>query len=427
MPLLNLPGLSMDAERTIETATGLTIGVKRRPEGLTHCPHCGVIGLAPNGTRRVTYADLPIRGKPTFLDWDRQRFLCKACGKTSSDDHPELHQQFLMTMRLYDGIGERSLRTTFAAVAADTGLDPRTIRRVFAEWSAAKMKIQPFITPTWLGMDEVHLLKKARGVLTNLGENTMVDLLPDRSMKTMALRISQFEHKERIELVAMDMWRPYRRVIEDALPNAKIVIDKWHVLRMANEALERIRKSFRGGLTPARRRRLMHDRFLLARRERDLKPNERLILEAWCNEFKPLGAAWKAKEAFYAIYEQNDVPRHAREAYVAWQRTLTPEMKVAFQPLITAMGNWSGPVFNYFDYRITNAYTESLNRLIGDADRIGRSYSFDVLRTRMLLTRGALKQEGLPTGTFGFREDGEQPFSGVHLPTLMDLIENGQW
>lgn len=425
MPLLNLPGLTMDAERTIETATSLTIGVKRRPEGLPHCPHCGG-EVAPNGTRRVTYADLPIRGKPTFLDWDRQRFLCKACGKTSSDDHPDLHAQFLMTRRLYDWIGDRSLRTTFASVAADTGLDQRSIRRVFAEWSAAKMKLQPFVTPKWLGMDEVHLLKKARGVLTNIDERTMVDLLPDRSMKTMALRISQFDNKDRIELVAMDMWRPYRTVIEQALPNAKIIIDKWHVLRMANEALERIRKSYRADLSPARRRRLMHDRFLLARREKDLKAGERMILEAWCNEFKPLGAAWRAKEAFYDIYTL-DTPRHAREAYLAWQRRLSPEMKVAFQPLVTAMGNWSGPVFNYFDFRVTNAYTESLNRLIGDTDRIGRGYSFDVLRTRMLLARGALKQEGLPPGTFGYREDGEQPFTGVHIPTLTDLIENGQW
>lgn len=115
-------------------------------------------------------------------------------------------------------------------------------------------------------------------------------------------------------------------------------------------------------------------------------------------------------------------PRRATDMATTCTRTW---MRLA--TLITAMGNWSGPVFNYFDYRVTNAYTESVNRLIADSNRLGRGYSFDVLRTRMLLARGALKQEGLPPGTFGFRDDGEQPFTGVHLPTLLELIENGQW
>jgi len=221
------------------------------------------------------------------------------------------------------------------------------------------------------------------------------------------------------------MWRPYRLVAEDLIPKAVVVVDKWHVLRMANEAMERIRKGYRAQLSPKRRRRLMHDRFLLAKREPDLKAGERLILEAWINEFPPLGAAWRAKEAFYGIYSET-YERHAREAYMDWQRSLTPEMVKAFQPLITAVGNWSRQIFSYFDHPVTNAYTESLNRLIADSNRLGRGYSFDVLRTRMLLSRGALKEEGLPAGQFGYTGT-EQRFAGIHIPTLARLIESGHW
>lgn len=423
MPL-NLLGLHMDAERSTENGK-VTIAVKRRPEGLGHCPHCGG-ELAPNGTRKVTYADIPVHGKPAFIEWDRQRFLCKACGKTSADVHEGLHQQFLMTTRLYNWIGDRSLRHTFASVADDIGLDPRTIRRVFAEWSPGKLAEMNFATPRVLGMDEIHLLRSARGVLTNIEERTIIDLLPGRSRDVMGRRLQVMPDKQRVEVVTMDMWRPYRQLAEALFPKAGIIIDKWHVLRMANEAMEKIRKGFRADMKPAARRQLMHDRYLLAKRDKDIKGLDRVVLEGWINEFPPLGAAWVAKEAFYGIYEQT-TRKAAQKAYVAWQRSLTDEMKVAYRPLITAMGNWSGPVFNYFDHgRLTNAYTESLNRLIADANRLGRGYIFDVLRTRILLSRGALKEEGLPAGTFG-RKDGPQVFTGIHIPTLSKMIEHGEF
>lgn len=423
MPL-NLPGLVMDEARCRENGT-VTIAVQRRPEGLPHCPHCGG-ELRPNGTRLVTYADLPSHGKPSQIEWDRQRFTCKACSKSSSDVHDGLHQQFLMTTRLYEWIGRRSLTHTFASVAADAGLDERSVRRVFAEWSPGKMAEMSFATPRVLGMDEIHLLRSARGVLTNIEERTIIDLLPGRSRDVMGRRLQVMPDKHLVEVVTMDMWRPYRQLAEALFPKAAVIVDKWHVLRMANEAMEKIRKSFRADMKPAARRQLMHDRFLLAKRDKDVKGLDRMVLEGWIKEFPPLGAAWVAKEAFYGIYEHT-TRKSAQNAYVAWQRSLTPEMKRAYQPLITAMGNWSGPVFNYFDHgRLTNAYTESLNRLIADANRLGRGYSFDVLRTRILLSRGALKEEGLPPGMSGFKE-GPQVFTGIHIPTLSKMIEHGEF
>src|SRR5690554_8210541 len=80
----------------------------------------------------------------------------------------------------------------------------------------------------------------------------------------------------------MDMWRPYKDAVETVIPDAQIVIDKFHVVRMANEALERVRKSLREQSTPMQRRGLMHDRFVLLKRERDLKDKEAFLLDGWC-------------------------------------------------------------------------------------------------------------------------------------------------
>jgi len=55
------------------------------------------------------------------------------------------------------------------------------------------------------------------------------------------------------------------------------------------------------------------------------------------------------------------------------------------------MNNWEEEIFNYFDSPITNAYTESLNRLIKTMNHIGRGYSFEALRAKILFTQGYRK------------------------------------
>lgn len=186
-----------------------------------------------------------------------------------------------------------------------------------------------------------------------------------------------------MQVVCIDMWVPYRDAARLVLPQAQVIVDKFHVVRMANEALDGVRKAIRADLTDAQRRTLMHDRFLLLKRRRDLEPREAFLLETWTGNFPRLAAAYAAKEAFYAVWEETArVPATAR--YDAWLASLTPELAEAFRPIITAVGNWREEIFAYFDQPVTNAYTEAFNRLIGDTNRLGRGYSFEVLRAKML-------------------------------------------
>ncbi len=60
-------------------------------------------------------------------------------------------------------------------------------------------------------------------------------------------------------------------------------------------------------------------------------------------------------------------------------RAIAPEVATAFQPVVTALGNWEPEIMAYFRHQITNAYTESLNSLIRVTNRMGRGYSFEAL------------------------------------------------
>ena len=156
-----------------------------------------------------------------------------------------------------------------------------------------------FETPKWMGIDEIHLMRP-RCVISNIHNNTIIDMLPNRDKKTVVNYLYNLQGKSEVQYVAMDMWTPYRDAV---LLDARIVIDKFHVVRMANDAVEKVRKSLREQLTPKQRPGLMHDRFVLLKRERDVNDKEALLLDGWTKNYPELGAAYRLKEGFYAVYE----------------------------------------------------------------------------------------------------------------------------
>ena len=88
--------------------------------------------------------------------------------------------------------------------------------------------------------------------------------------------------------------------------------------------------------------------------------------------------------------------------------------------------NWRPEIFNYFDTPITNAFTEALNGLAKIANRMGRGYSFEAIRAKLLF--GPAKQPGKRKPPFGV--DPALSFGcydrrdlGVFLPQLIELWE----
>jgi transposase len=129
------------------------------------------------------------------------------------------------------------------------------------------------------------------------------------------------------------------------MPQAAIVVDKFHVVRMASEAMERVRKSFREGLDPKARRKLMHDRFILLRRNKDLDDRQRTTLNLWTELFPPLSGAYLLKEDFYGIYDLTE-KEDAEEAFLIWEKQVREQNLVAaFQPLLTAVYNINCVIF----------------------------------------------------------------------------------
>lgn len=98
---------------------------------------------------------------------------------------------------------EQSLRRTFVSIAAEVGLDEKTIRNIFHDYVAELEKTHVFQTPRWLGIDELLLVRKQRCILTNVRAGTIIGLLPARTSATVTRFLSEMPDRQQIELVCM--------------------------------------------------------------------------------------------------------------------------------------------------------------------------------------------------------------------------------
>ena len=134
----------------------------------------------------------------------------------------------------------------------------------------------------------------------------------------------------------------------------------------------------------------MHDRFVLLRRQNQLTDQESFNLDGWTKNYPLLGEAYRLKEEFFNIYQASS-KQQAQIRYEQWLKSIPAELRGHYEPIITAWSNWQPFILEYFNHPITNAYTESLNSLIRVLNRLGRGYSFEALRAKILFSRGSHK------------------------------------
>ena len=408
--ILNLPSYRVLSVDTNDHDYHISAEVIEPPKICQNCQSDKLVGF---GRREQMVRDLPTHGRRVGLYVNTRRFQCRACAKTFYEALPDVDDKRLMTTRLTAWMGKQAIKRTFASIAEEVGCTEFTVRAVFSDYVNELEKTIRFETPKWMGIDEIHLIRP-RGVIANIQNNTIVELLPNRNKDTVVRFLHHLEGKDRIQYVAMDMWQPYRDACRAVIPDAQIVIDKFHVVRMANDAMERVRKGLRARLSLKERRGLMHDRFVLLKREQELTDKDSLMLSGWIKNYDELGLAYRLKEDFFKIYDAQS-PDEAQALYIEWKQQITPEIAPAFADLVRAWDNWAFWILGYFEHPITNAYTESLNNLIRVMNRLGRGYSFEALRAKILFAEGAHKHTNSRP-----KFDRKKPVSVKELMTVPD-------
>lgn len=347
------------------------------------CPNCGVLGrLYRHGVKTVTYKDIPAYGHQSVIEVKVVRFKCRDCGKTAMQDLPDMDTRRRMTTRLLAYISDQGVRKTFSAVARDVGLDEKTVRNICEDHMEKVFKHHVIDAPLILGVDEMKLGERKRTIFIDIGERKLLDLIDAMNRGRVDQWLYRLPNKERVKLVTMDMWGPYRAACTAILPNARVVVDKWHVVSKANDALDRVRSRHRRIISD--RRNPHKGRLLLQTAERNLSPMRRMVLDGVLANTPLIRDAWTCKEGFYAIWNTKD-RTEAEGRYDAWKAAIPSSVREEFGKLAKTVDNWREEIFTFFELPFTNAYTEARNRLVKDLQRDGRGYSFEKLRAKAIL------------------------------------------
>jgi transposase len=344
--ILNLPGLSVLDFKETDT----DYHVQAEPTVISRlCPHFGRSNeTVRHALKELFIRDIPAQGKSVAIHLNVPRLRCKPCDQTFTATVPEVDTIRQMTERLVKWLGRQSLEYTYAEVAKQVGVDEKTVHNVFDAYVAELEQEFKRDTPVWLGIDEIKL-GRFRAVFTNVHGKSLVDMLPDRYGISIESFLRSLPDKAKITHVAMDMWRPYRIAVSKELPQARIVVDKFHVVSKANAALEAVRRN-------------------LAKTD------------------KKHALGLKRSHKLFAVYEVQ-TKEEAWGEYLHWESTIPPELAKAFRPVKTAFRNWQPYILNYFDdLRVTNAFTESFNAKIRRVYRNERGYTFERLRAKVLFT-----------------------------------------
>ena len=296
MELLNLSSIS--ATNFDEDDLDYRIQATINQPDLLRCQHCFSSNLKGHGSKTQLFMDTPIHGKRAGILLKRRRFKCDDCRKTQFEQSHDLSDDHRATVRLVKYIQTRALRSTNSAVADDVGVTEATVRNILKSYVADLEAKYQFETPRVLGLDEIHLNRRMRLVMTNIEQRTLIDMVKNRKKETVIAALSKLKNPEKVELVTLDMWRPYLDAARLVLPHAVPVIDKFHVVKMANEAVESARKALRETLSAKQRKGLLHDRFLLLKRRSSLTDQQYFILEGWTPELSVTRPCVRGQRSF---------------------------------------------------------------------------------------------------------------------------------
>lgn len=376
------------------------------------CPNCGSRNYYVHGRNpdRIVH-DINMGLTQVDLVVKTPRYLCNDCGRSFTHPFNEIKAGQQFTTRLYEQIKKRALNGPFLEISRDYGISNVTVANILSEYGKELEADYHPVAPRVLGIDEKHIVKSARGVLVNIETGKLLNILPNNKRETMMHGIMQlFDYEKNIKIVTMDMTSGYASMVQECLPYAKIIIDKYHVVQDLYRKTEKTRKAIYEYLKDQVKAmdtsiekeykaklltRLGKNVYLFKFGNKKLaeKKSRISLMAELCETFPELNMLRLLKEGAERIYTAHN-RKEAEEFYTDWV-ALIPfdnELFSEYEVMFRTMERWKKYIFNYFDEdcQFTNATTEGLNSLIGHLNDQGRGYKFETLRIKCLFHTSAM-------------------------------------
>ena len=222
-------------------------------------------------------------------------------------------------------------------------------------------------------------MRKGKGnfvtVVSDIEEGNLIEMIDSHRQQDIVeiLMRQPLKVQEQVEEVSVDMWGGFPKVIEQVFPNAKLVIDRFHVMKAVNKDLNKLRRGV--GITDR------GSKYLLLSNRINLEQDQIERLEIILKKSECLRIAYEMKEKFREIYETKMTVTIAQTEFKYWLNYA----KIFFQESASTIVNHLEGICNYFLNRTTSGVMEGINNRIKLIMRQGYGFSnFDNFRERVL-------------------------------------------
>ena len=226
--------------------------------------------------------------------------------------------------------------------------------------------------PTTLGIDE-HFFTRRRGypeyvtVFTDLNKRKLFEVGSTKIKKKLIEQVEHIPGRENVRIVCIDLSPGYRSLVKELFPNARIVADKFHVIKLLMIEIMKERKE----VADHHKKVLSRKRILSNGKKNDYWV--RSEMNQALKHYPKLNELYRAKESLHRLYRSKGFLR----AYQSYRRLITSLETCSHPKLKTlrrTLKKWRDEILNYFDFKVTNALTEAMNGNAKALQRRARGY-----------------------------------------------------
>lgn len=327
------------------------------------CLRCGSVRTVRAGRCTTVVRDEPIRQKEVWLKIHKHRIYCKDCKRTFTEPVSGIWPRRKTTQRFRKSVAQACGRMSdLSMVSRVYNVSHGFAYKVYYE--QVEVKLREFRNrnqwPEALGIDE-HFFRRVKGkgtefvtMLTDLKGRRVFEIAHGKDYSSLENQLKEIPGRENVKVVVIDMSSSYRSFAKKFFPNAVIVADKFHVLRLFSPVIMKAGKEIHG-----HRKELSTRRKLLCSRM-NLDYFIRVEIDNYLKYHNKLDELYRFKEKLFEFYRTKGFAR-AVQSMNKLLHLMSESKLEEIQRLRRTFLRWKLEILLYFEKGYTNGFTERMN------------------------------------------------------------------
>jgi len=336
------------------------------------CPKCATRSITKYDKRIVTIRDTPLRGKIVTLKITKRRFYCKACKKPFTEPVEGIFKGHKTTNRFKKHISWAA--TNFSDLKrVQEKLKCSSWMVYNAYYHHADLEVRKIQNP-WgktIGIDEHSFIRNPRHGNKEFA-SIFVDYNASRVREVVYGRygsdywndpnLLKIPGRENVKNVICDFAPSMRSFAREFFPNAIIIADKFHLIKLANNVVNMKRMEIvKDPSTTIIKSRKNPLRKMLLMNGKNLHFHQQRTLMHVFDRHRELAAFYRVKEMIHELYRIRGYKR-ARKHLIRITDFIASLHMEGLNSLRKTLMGWRVEILNYFKRRVTNGKTEGFNR-----------------------------------------------------------------